>query len=65
MPHVFERLYRGRHASQLDTPGSGLGLAIVKVVVHLHRGMIEVESDVGKVSTFGVWLPVERGEAVL
>jgi len=58
LPHIFERFYRGSRASQSDIPGTGLGLAIVKEIVDLHGGTIDLESFVGKGSTFRVWLPL-------
>ena len=38
--------------------GTGLGLAISYSIVQQHRGTIEVDSQVGKGTTFTVWLPV-------
>jgi signal transduction histidine kinase len=38
--------------------GIGLGLSIVKGIVESHKGMIEVETEVGKGATFIVQLPV-------
>ena len=58
LPHVFERFYRGRNVRQSGIPGTGLGLAIVKEIVNLHDGKIEIESSVGKGTTFHIWLPL-------
>lgn len=58
LPHVFERFYRGRNVRQSGIPGTGLGLAIVKEIVNLHDGTIEIESVVGKGTSFRIWLPV-------
>ncbi|MBI3600603.1 MAG: hypothetical protein HY097_08175 [Nitrospinae bacterium] len=37
--------------------GTGLGLAIVHTIIESHNGIIEVESDVGKGTTFTILLP--------
>jgi len=37
--------------------GTGLGLAIAQRIARAHRGWIEAESEVGRGSTFRVWLP--------
>jgi signal transduction histidine kinase len=57
LPHVFERFYRGQNVRQSGIPGTGLGLAIVKEIVNLHEGTIEIESVLGKGTTFQIWLP--------
>jgi two-component system phosphate regulon sensor histidine kinase PhoR len=64
LPHLFERFYRGRKVSQSKILGSGLGLAIVKEIVELHDGRIEWESEVGKGSTFRVYLPLIQQELI-
>jgi signal transduction histidine kinase len=57
LPHIFEPYYRGEQSRTVRQSGSGLGLAIVKKIVEAHDGRIEVESAVGKGSTFRVFLP--------
>jgi PAS domain S-box-containing protein len=40
--------------------GSGLGLMIVQRIVRAHGGRIELESDVGRGTTFRIWLPLHE-----
>ena len=40
--------------------GSGLGLSIVQSVVNDHSGYVDLESELGKGSTFYVYLPISR-----
>ncbi len=40
------------------TPGVGLGLALVRHIAQLHGGYLQIESVVGKGSTFTLWLPL-------
>jgi PAS domain S-box-containing protein len=57
LPHIFNRLYRVDKARSVDTGGAGLGLAIAMAIVKAHQGRIDVQSEVGKGSTFTVVLP--------
>lgn len=57
---VFERFYRVDRARSKATGGTGLGLAIVKHIVQLHSGRIELDSALGKGSTFHLLLPLHR-----
>lgn len=53
---LFDRLFRA-DAANLGQAGTGLGLAIAKRIVDVHRGLVEVQSQLGKGSTFTVRLP--------
>ena len=57
LPHVFDEFFRGEKAKQAVQHGTGLGMTIAKRVVDLHGGRIEVESEVGRGTTFRVTLP--------
>ncbi len=56
LPHIFERFYRA-DASR-STRGAGLGLTIAQEIAQAHGGTIQVESSVGKGTSFTVLLSV-------
>ncbi len=56
MQHIFDRFYRIDESH--TTRGLGLGLAIAKRVIELHDGHIEVQSELGKGTTFKAYLPI-------
>lgn len=55
---VFERFYQNEVPMHMVNQGSGIGLAITQEFVKLHEGTIELQSQVGKGSTFIVTLPL-------
>jgi len=54
---IFRRFYRIDKSRSQETGGTGLGLAITKHIILQHHGSIDVESELGKGSTFVVRLP--------
>ena len=60
--NIFDRFYRLDKSRSRHTEGAGLGLAITRKILEAHGGTIEVESKVGKGSTFTISLPLV-GEA--
>ncbi len=58
LPHIFERFYRvDRSRRRTGQGGAGLGLSIAYWITRSHDGRLEVASEVGKGTTFSVWLP--------
>jgi signal transduction histidine kinase len=54
---IFERFYRIDPARSREDGGTGLGLALVHWAVTAHAGRVEVESEVGRGSTFRLVVP--------
>jgi signal transduction histidine kinase len=66
LPHIFERFYRGEKSRtrQKEGKGFGLGLSIAYWIVRNHGGRIEVNTAVGKGTTFCVWLPLAGSDCM-
>ena len=61
-PDIRERIFDAFFTTKPVGEGSGLGLDIVKKIIAKHHGRIEVQSEVGKGSTFVVYLPYQQPE---
>ncbi|MBA7622047.1 Adaptive-response sensory-kinase SasA [subsurface metagenome] len=55
LPRIFERFFRSSNVNEIA--GTGLGLAIAKDLIEAHKGNIFVESELGKGTTFILFLP--------
>ena len=55
---IFEPFYREDKSRNEQVRGTGLGLTITNKIVELHKGKIEVRSNVGKGTLFRVKIPL-------
>ncbi|MGQ9819069.1 MAG: ATP-binding protein [Candidatus Kapaibacteriales bacterium] len=58
LDRIFERFYTVDKSRSKRTGGTGLGLAIVKHIILMHDGNIQVKSQLGKGTTFIIYLPI-------
>ena len=59
-PENLAKLFEPGFTTKPRGEGTGLGLAICQQIIEEHHGKIEVESEVGKGTTFTITLPIER-----
>lgn len=60
LPHLTERFYRVDTARSRDSGGTGLGLSIVKHILMRHDAHLDIDSELGKGSTFACIFPANR-----
>jgi len=62
-PENMDRLFTPFFTTKEEVKGVGLGLAVSHGIIERHGGRIDVESEMGKGSTFSVYLPVAKESA--
>ena len=60
LPRVFDRFFRGDPAHENTIDGCGLGLSIAQWIVSAHGGKIQIESELNKLTTVTVRLPIAK-----
>ncbi len=63
LPFIFEDFYTST-ADQRAERGSGVGLALTRRILEAHNGTISVESELGKGSTFFLYLPAQKNQPI-
>jgi len=62
-PDVLSHIFDAFFTTKPEGEGTGLGLSVSKEIVTQYGGHIEVESQLGRGTTFSVWLPTRGEEA--
>ena len=63
-PEIMEKIFDPFFTTKESSRGSGLGLSTVLVIAKGHGGFVKVQSEVGRGSTFAVYLPARPESAV-
>lgn len=58
LPHIFDRFHQVDGSNTREHEGTGIGLALAKELILLHRGTVEVKSELGVGTEFLVALPL-------
>jgi two-component system, NtrC family, sensor kinase len=62
-PENLNRIFDPFFTTKPAGKGTGLGLSLSYSIVQKHHGHIDVSSEVGKGTTFRVWLPIRQPES--
>ncbi len=55
--HIFEKFQRVNTGDVREAKGFGIGLSYVKTVIEMHKGLINVQSELNKGSQFELLIP--------
>ncbi|WP_296443634.1 ATP-binding protein [Rhodoferax sp. UBA5149] len=59
-PETIKRIFDPFFTTKPIGQGTGLGLSLAHSIIQKHQGRIEVDSTLGKGSTFRIWLPLQQ-----
>lgn len=57
IPYIWERFYKADKSHSRHIPGTGLGLAIGREIIRIHKAKVQVQSQVGKGTSFVITFP--------